>query len=339
MTLRLVIFILSVGVFSGCKKDAPVNSQIEPKPYKLAIPEGFPLPEIPDDNPLTTEKIALGKRLFNDPILSRDSTISCGSCHFQEFSFSDGKQFSTGINNQQVNRNAPALTNMVYEKSLFRDGGAPTLELQILAPLDNPLEMDLPIFKVTERLQQDEEYVSLFKAVFGSEPNAFGITRAISAYERTLISGNSRYDQYTFQGNDNALTKSEIRGMELFFSDSLNCSSCHSGFNFTSNSFENNGIYLNYTDKGRGRITLKNSDNGKFKIPSIRNINVTAPYMHDGSFVTLNEVIDHYANGGKNHVNQSQKIKGFVISEQEKQDLINFLGSLTDYEFLTNPDL
>lgn len=332
----LLIAFLSASLVGGCRK-ALSNEGDEALPYYLEIPAGFPQPPIPSDNPLTAEKIALGKRLFFDPILSRDSSVSCSSCHFQEHAFADPMQFSLGVEARKGERNAPVLFNLAYNDVFMFDGGIPTLDLQVLAPLDAHFEMDFTMKGIIERLQKHPTYPAAFRKVFGTEVSPFGLTRAITAFERTMISGNAPYDQYTYQGEADALSEAARRGMALFSSDSLSCSSCHSGFRFTNVGFEQNGLYVAGQDSGRMRVTLKESDRGKFKVPTLRNIEVSGPYMHDGRFQTLDQVIDHYASGGNPHPNKSPLIRGFRISETEKQDLIAFLHALTDRSFLTNP--
>lgn len=335
MKWLLIILIL----FSACKKAVEKNTfteSVSDYQYRLEIPKGFPIPYIPADNELTESRVLLGKTLFYDPILSSDSSVSCASCHQIHLAFTDGKSISKGIDNRTGMRNTPTLTNMAYSGLLMFDGGIKSLELQVLAPIADHNEMDSDMNLVIERLKKNKKYISLFKKAYQREPDAFGITRSIAAFQRTLISGNSPFDKYYFQGDTTVLSASEKRGMELFFSESLACSECHSGFNFTNYLFENNGLYTVYADTGRARITNLSSDVGKFKVPTLRNVEYTSPYMHDGSFASLEEVIEHYALGGKNHVNKSVLIKGFNISETEKQDLINFLKSLSDREFLNN---
>ena len=178
----------------------------------------------------------------------------------------------------------------------------------------------------------------LAQEAYGRKMDLYVITRAIAAFERTLISGNSRYDQFFYQGKKDALSEKEKKGMELFFSERLACSICHGGFDFTEYSLENNGLYRDYEDKGRNRVTSKEEDIGKFKVPTLRNVALTAPYMHDGSLKSLEEVIDHYQLGGKGHPNQHPATQGFEISATEKQELLLFLQSLTDEEFIHNPD-
>lgn len=331
---RIVFFLLLILIASSCKKNPPVKQD----PYQLEIPPGFPSPEIPEDNPLTVQKIRLGKKLFFEPLLSADSSVSCSSCHLQDAAFSDSRQFSIGSNGAFGIRNAPSLANIAYSKHLLRDGGTISLELQVLAPLDNPDEMNMTLPDVINRLKNDPEYVNLFREAFDREVDGFGMIRAIAAYERTMISGNSDYDRYTFQNDTGALSESGKRGLKLFNSYQLNCSSCHTGFNFSDDAFHNNGLYKEYTDKGRGRITFKEEDNGKYRTMTLRNIELTAPYMHDGSLNNLGEVIEHYAKGGEGHPNQSAIITGFQITNSELSDLVEFLKSLTDPSFINNPD-
>lgn len=304
------------------------------KQFYMKIPKGFPTPVIPEDNQLTIARVELGKKLFFDPILSRDFSISCATCHHPEKSFSDTVALSKGVFGRKGLRNSPSLANIAYKNQFFMDGGVPTLELQVTAPIQDHNEMDLNILDVVQRLKSEPDYVKLSMQAYNQEPSPYVITRAIASYERTLISGNSSYDQYK-NGNETALTHSQKRGMGLFYSARTNCSSCHNGFNFTSNNFENIGLYSLYKDSGRMRVTLNEVDRGKFIVPSLRNVAVTAPYMHDGSMESLEEVIDFFNGGGHTHSNKSYLVKNLSLTNQEKNDLVNFLKSLTDNEFLT----
>lgn len=328
------LLVLLASLISGCKKDVAVPDA----PYALNIPEGFPVPNIPADNELTQARVELGKKLFYDPILSSDYTISCASCHPQANAFSDVTALSEGVGGRLGLRNAPTLTNVAYGTSFFHDGGSSSLSLQAVAPITDTLEMNLPLDIAIERVSQNPEYNQLFKEAYGDN-GAFPITKALEAFQFILISGNSDFDKYYFQGEESALNASEKRGWILFKSNELKCRECHSGFNFSSGGFENNGLYESYgSDPGRARITSDSADVGKFKVPTLRNVQLTAPYMHDGSFATLGQVIDHYASGGSNHPNKNELITGFEISAQDKQDLINFLKSLTDWEFVENAE-
>ncbi len=333
--LRLVSIFLCLWAFVACEKDTSnTNSQLQAPPYTFNLPLGFPTPEIPEDNPMTLEKIALGKMLFFDPILSRDSSISCGSCHFQEVAFTDSLPISIGIEEKLGFRNTATLANVAYHPYLFKDGGVPNLERQVAVPIEDETEMGFTMLEAVQRLAKHPHYPTLIQEAFGREVDAFAITRAIACFERTLISGNSPYDQYQFQGNATALNSQEQTGLELFFSERTQCSSCHSGFNFTNYDFVNNGLYTNYTDLGRYRITFEDNDKGKFKIPTLRNIAQTAPYMHDGSLPNLEEVVAHYNTGGTSHPNKDTRIKPLNLSAEEQEALIAFLHSLTDEHFL-----
>lgn len=327
------------GLFAmhACETDVPLT---DPNGYVLPIPEGFSYPFIPEDNLMTADKVALGKKLFYDPALSIDSTISCGSCHRIENAFADHIAISKGVEGRTGFRNAPTLANVAWVPVMTMDGGNPSLETQPYIPIETHEEMGFNMVLLSERLQADPEYVESFAQVFNRLADPFGITRALAAFERTIISGNSRFDQYKYQGNADALSDAEVNGMQLFFSAETGCANCHSGFMFTNSAFENNGFFASYnSDSGRARITALTTDVGKFKVPTLRNIGVTAPYMHNGSVETLEEIIAQYASGGSGHINQSAFIQSFTLTETEKNDLIAFLLSLTDEQFLSNESL
>ena len=241
------------------------------------------------------------------------------------------KKVSAGIEGKLGVRNSMSLANVAYYDFFLREGGVPTLEMQVLAPIQDHNEMDFNIIPVAERMKLDSSYVAQSINAFNREPDAFVITRAIAAFERTLVSGNSNYDK-------NKLSASEREGKALFFSDSLACSSCHGTFLFTNQGIENNGLYVNYADSGRYRLTHLQEDIAKFKVPTLRNIELTAPYMHDGSIESLEEVVSHYESGGKGHFNQSPHVNGFSLNSTERENLEFFLLSLTDEEFFVNSD-
>lgn len=330
--MRNNLLLLACLLFFACEKEqAPA-----PAEPLLAVPEGFPVPVFPEGNELTPERWALGKRLFFDPILSSDGTVSCASCHLQELAFSDGKQFSEGVEGRLGTRNSPTLANVTYHPYFTREGGVPTLEMQILVPIQEHAEFDMNILDITERLNMDSSYVRASMNAYGRVPDAFVITRSIACFERTFLSGNSRYDQF-LKGKNTVLTAAERRGMDLFFGEKTNCSKCHGGFNFTNYAFENNGLYETYADPGRFRLTGKEVDRALFKVPTLRNAGVTAPYMHDGTLPTLEAVVEHYNSGGKSHPHKSILIKPLGLSAAEKADLVSFLQALTDDDFLNNP--
>ena len=323
MNKWLIIFFSLL--FMSCEKERENQNLF----FQLDIPNGFPDPVIPIDNQLTYERIKLGKRLFYDPILSKDGTISCESCHKQEFAFADNVAISAGVEGRLGFRNSMSLANISYQDALMREGGVPTLEMQVLVPIQDHNEMDFNILSVAEKLNLDSTYVNASIRAYNRIPDAYVITRALASFQRTMLSGDSDYDS-------NLLNEKEENGKELFFSDELACSSCHADILFTNQAFENNGLYEVYEDSGKYRLTNLQEDIGKFKVPSLRNIEITAPYMHNGSISTLEEVIEHYATGGKNHFNKSELITGFNITEEEKDNLVMFLKSLTDNNFTSN---
>lgn len=303
----------------------------------MEIPEGFPEMPVPADNVFSQERWDLGKKLFFDPVMSIDSSVSCGSCHKPALAFSDNLAFSPGVENRPGTRNSPSLANVGYHPYFTREGGVPTLEMQVLVPIQEHNEFAFNIVLLAERLTTDASYVRMAQEAYGREPDAFVITRALACFERSLISGYSRYDQYVNYENKKALSKAQQRGMDLFFSDKTNCNSCHGGFNFTNYAFENNGLYDEYPDSGRLRLTGDEADRALFKVPSLRNIALTAPYMHDGSMYSLQEVVDHYVSGGAANPQKNPLIQPLALTDQEQRDLIEFLTSLTDDSFVQNP--
>jgi cytochrome c peroxidase len=327
--LSAIYFLLLAGAFFfsvSCHKDSAITGN---EVLDIELPKGFPSIAHPPDNLPTQNRITLGEKLFFDKSLSRDSTFSCGSCHLPELFFTDGKPVAIGIDDRVGTRNAPTLFNIAYATSLFWDGGIATLEEQVVGPIQNPLEMDVNINTVVERLNQDPAYVDLFLKAYNRVPDVYSLTRAIACYERTLISGNSRYDRF-LQYGENVLSESEIKGKNIFFGEKGECFHCHGTYYFSSNRFENNGLYSVYADSGRARITLDPDDYGKFKVPTLRNIALTAPYMHDGSLATLEEVIEHYNSGGHPSATKSNFVGPMNLTEEEKTSLFNFLATLTE---------
>ena len=295
---------------------------------ELDVPMGFDPVPIPDHNPLSPAKVALGERLFFDPILSRDQTVSCSSCHLTNLAFSDGLTLSKGIDGRTGSRNSPSLANVAYLSLLFWDGGALTLENQVFAPLQDPNEMDADLEEILVRLNQDEAYRAAFDGAFQEEANLRTLTQALAAFQRTIRSGGSRYDDYR-AGDEDALRAAELRGLALF-EGKAGCVTCHSGFLLTTNAFENNGLTFTNADSGRARVTLKSEDFARFRVPSLRNVAVTSPYMHDGRIETLPDVVAHYNHGGNQSRGQHEAIVPLKLSDQEQADLVAFLGSLTD---------
>ncbi|MFZ1694882.1 MAG: cytochrome c peroxidase [Flavobacteriales bacterium] len=326
--MRLAIGIAMIALLGACRH--PEQELIEPdRPFNVLLPNGFPAIASPADNPLTEASVAMGKALFFDKRLSRDGTISCASCHFPERAFSDTVARSIGVDGRIGMRNSPPLINLAWHSAFFRDGGVPTLEQQVIAPIHDPLEMDFSITRAAADLRYQEPYSTLSQRAYGKPMEAWELSRALAAYERTLVSGWSRYDRY-LNGDASALSTNELNGLELFRSDALNCTACHSGFDLSDHGYHNVGQYISYTDPGRERITLIPSDNGKFKTPTLRNIARTAPYMHDGALPTLEAVIDFFATGGLPHANRDPEMRTFALNPQEKADLIAFLHALND---------
>ncbi|MCO4807655.1 MAG: c-type cytochrome [Flavobacteriales bacterium] len=333
MKLRVSQFLV-LALFFGCDSDPVVLDQpvLDPE----MVPVGFPLVDVPEDNAYSPERWLLGKKLFYDPVLSADYSISCASCHDPERAFAVNEKFSLGVGSEIGTRNSPSLANVAYHPSFTREGGVPSLEMQVLVPIQEHNEFNTNIIVIADRLNEDEEYIEMSRAAYGRLPDPFVITRAIANFERTLLSGNSRYDKAVFQNETGVLSPKEMEGLNLFFSAKTGCSDCHSGLNFTNYQFENNGLYADYPDVGRFRLTTDSSDIARFKVPSLRNIALTYPYMHDGSFQTLKDVINHYNMGGENHPNKSEKIRVLNLKETEVEALEAFLLTLTDNQFVHN---
>lgn len=323
-----LVYVLFLLICSCQKEESKVVGYLD-------VPYGFPNPTFPADNQFNEFRFLLGRKLFYDPILSSDSTISCASCHKPEFAFTDKKKVSEGIMDRIGTRNAPSLGNVVYQPYLLREGGVPTLEMQVGVPIQEHNEFDDNILLITDKLNRQAIYKEMSLLAYNRLPDPFVITRSIATFERALLSGNSPYDDF-IRGDLKALSSSAQNGLKLFNSPELKCSQCHSGFNFSNYSFANNGLYENDPDEGRMRLTNKEEDRSLFKVPSLRNVEITFPYMHDGSINTLEEIVEHYKSGGKNNKHKSPLISGFTISEQEKIDLVNFLKSLTDNHFINN---
>ena len=324
-------------IFYNCSNTQRLKPIVfEQNDYKLQLPLGFDSIPVPDGNEMSLVRIELGKRLFFDPGLSLDSTVSCASCHAPAKYFTDGLSRSKGINGLEVDRNAPSLYNVAYHPYFLREGGVPTLEMQVLVPIQEHREFNYNILDLSYRLRKDSHYVALADSAYNREIDPFVITRAISAFERTLISGNSPFDRFFYQGVSDAVSRDVKKGYKLFISERLKCVECHSGFNFTNYEITNNGLYLKYKDPGKARVTNQPEDSACFKVPSLRNVSVTAPYMHDGSLKTLDAVIRHYESGGANHPNKSKLIKGFDLTNIEREQLKAFLNALTDDSVVTS---
>lgn len=296
-------------------------------------PLGLKPLSIPEDNPQTPEKIALGKQLYFDKRLSKDNTVSCASCHAPEKGYSNGERFATGVGGAKGGRSAPSVINSAYYRAQFWDGRAATLEEQALGPIANPIEMALSIEDAVDRLNKIEGYRTQFQKVFGTDATPDAIAKAIAAYERTIISGNAPYDRFK-AGDKDALSEAAERGRKLFFGKA-NCAACHSGPNFSDNSYHNIGIGMDSDEPDQGRVAFSKlgGDTGAFKTPSLREIHRTAPYMHDGSLKTLEDVVEHYAKGGIANDWLDEEIFPLRLTDQDKADLVTFMK-----EGLASPD-
>lgn len=343
--------------------------------YAWNLPPGFPKPVVPADNPMSEAKVELGRRLFYDTQLSANQTQSCASCHQQAHAFSDPRVRSIGSTGELHHRNSMSLTNVGYNATFtWAHSGLTSIEQHVAIPLfgDAPIEMNAAGHEreILQRLASDATYRQQFAAAFDDDaPIDFPhVAKAVATFVRSLTSFNSPFDRYAYFGEDAALTESQIRGMNLFMSERLECSHCHNGFNFSQfathesaaiddRAFHNTGLHhlegqpRERFDFGLQRVTNNDADRYKFKAPTLRNIARSAPYMHDGSFATLDAVIDFYAAGGRNvtegpfagdgraNPTKSPFIKGFELTTQERADLLAFLESLTDETFLTSPAL
>lgn len=369
----LGLFAVSVGLMLQSCSDS--NKQTSD--YQWPIIEGFPKPQVPLDNPMTQAKVNLGKTIFFDKGLSANQQQACASCHHQKFAFGENIPHSFGSTKQEHRRNSPALVNIAYNKTLtWAHDGLTSIERQILLPMFGESPVELGITGHEEEVLtrfKTPVYEKLFMEAFPNQSISFDlIVKALASYVRSLISLNSPFDTYAYLADDNAISVSALRGMNLFFSERLECHHCHGGFNFTQSTshekqlidrrpFHNTGLYnvihddesntSGYPkhDTGLAEISTLVRDDGRFRAPTLRNIEVSAPYMHDGSLASLSEVIDFYAAGGRNitvgehqgdgrnNPLKSRFIKGFILTEEEKNDLIAFLKTLTDQTFLSDP--
>lgn len=334
----LLFFVLITAIACHERGRGPAPT---PTPFVYQAPEGFPPFFEPADNPTTLEGIALGRKLFYDPILSGDNTQACADCHRQENAFTDPRQFSVGIDGVAGHRNSMSLVNIAWQHRLFWDGRAHGLEQQSLMPIQDPIEMHESLENAVAEIQAIPEYNEMFWRAFGTETvDTSLIAKALSQFERTFISFNSRYDRWRL-GLD-SLNKEELIGMQLFSDpNSGGCAQCHSfGAIFSDFIFRNNGKELNPTDLGRFAVSGLPQDIGAFKTASMRNVEYTAPYMHDGRFATLEEVLEFYNTGFQLGPHTDPAMYNLVrgrLSEQDKSNIIAFLKTLSEPEFLTNP--
>lgn len=350
------ILLGAVMLWAGCKKDLPpVPPVVIPQddtPYVLDYGD-MPEPDIADDNELTVAKVQLGRMLFYETNLSLDGSMSCSSCHIQANGFSDPDRFSLGVDQLPGKRQAMAVFNLAWNTNeFFWDGRAHLLRDQSLLPIQDPLEMKEELASVVAKLEVQQQYRDQFSRAFGSEEvTALKISLALEQFMNSIVSVNSKYDQ--FLAGEVTLSASEERGRELFFAEynpffpavsGADCQHCHSGKNFENDKYLNNGLdsEADWTDLGRYDVTGDPDDRAKFKVTSLRNIEVTAPYMHDGRFATLEEVVDHYNSGIKASSTlditlENTRATGLMLTAQDKIDLIAFLKTFTDTELLTDP--
>lgn len=339
--MRFVFFIVTSTLLFGCQKETTIGKD---DPVQVAVP-GIPkyignMPQ-PAYNLMTPEGVALGKKLFYDPILSKNNKVACASCHLQEKAFADDLMISNvGVSGRDLQRNSQPLFNLAWYKGYFWDGGSNSLELQALGPLKHADELSKPIDTLINDLENDTLYVKMFQNAFSSDTiDLRKVCYALAQFERSLISFNAKYDK-VLQGQE-SFTTQEKEGKKLF---EQHCESCHSGHHFTDFDYHNNGLdgELQFEDPeipywGRYRITLDSADIGKYRTPSLRNIAYTSPYMHDGRFASLGEVVSHYKSGVQFSKTLDDKIKPKLeLADQEVLAIIAFLKTLSDDEFVNN---
>ncbi len=313
-------------------------------------PVGFPQMVIPADNPLTEEGIALGRRLFFDPVLSADSSMSCATCHIPELAFTDAKAVSEGIVGLEGTRSSMSLVNVgYYYTGLFWDGRSPSLEEQAFHPVRDPKEMAFNWRDAVRRLQNNRQYVRWFSEAFSirraREIDSMLVAKALAQFERTLVSSDTKFDRVMRE--EEAFSPEEKRGWTIFFDASKEmavseCNHCHVDPLFTDLQYHNNGVQQaasleGFADPGQGAVTGNRFDLGRFRVPTLRNVLLTAPYMHDGRFKTMDEVLDHYASGGHAAENLNANVRKLYLSAQDRADMMAFFGTLTDTAFLKNP--
>lgn len=336
----IVLMVVIAGgllVYRGREKTAPALPA--GNPLRIAAPLGLPPVPAPAGNPPTAATIALGRKLYYDPILSVDNSVSCASCHHPDAGFADGKPLSDGVRGKKGTRNSPTVLNAAYFHTLFWDGRAADLEQQAAGPVENPVEMAHSLQDVENKLMRYPGYRAAFAKAFGPGHITFDmVAKAIASFERTLVSGDSPFDRYYYGHDQSALSDSAKRGLDVFMSpEKGNCAACHligkEYALFTDDKFHNIGVGVKDekpTDLGRYLVTKNDADRGAFRTPSLRNVALTAPYMHDGSLTTLKEVVDFYIGGGNSNPYLDKRVKPLdFLSGQERADLVSFLESLT----------
>ena len=313
-----------------------VASQVSPAPQHPQPPLGLDLyMRVPDDNPLTPAKVALGRMLFFDSLLSEDQSLACATCHDPGRAFTDGRPVSVGVFGRRGTRNVPTLVNRTYGASFFWDGRITTLEEQVLQPIQDPKEMDITVGEVVVRLEHDRVYSDLFQTAFGREVNDGDLAKALASFVRTILSGDGPIDRH-LNGDRDALTERQLQGLRLFRGKG-NCTACHLGPTFSDEQFHNTGVAWSdgeWLDDGRFGVTGEETDRGRFKTPTLREIARTAPYMHDGSITTLEDVVEFYDRGGSSNpyldpAIRPLRIRPLRLTADEKRALLAFLSSLS----------
>ena len=323
------VSLLSVLMLGACSRGEAGTGATSP--YEWQLPRGFPTPAVPADNPMSANKVALGRRLFFDARLSMTGQYSCASCHDPSRAFTDGRAAAVGATGQALPHSAMSLVNVAYNISFgWTQANVRSLEAQMREPLlnEHPIELGLKgrESSLVALLSQDASYSEAFATAFAGERSAvsFGnVIKAIAAYERTLISGDSAFDRYVFSGDHAALSDAAKRGMKLFFSDRTGCSACHSGFNFAGSWRDSKG------ETGEPTFARSGTSKHAMRVPTLRNISITAPYMHDGRFASLDAVLDHYADSSRDEGPRDAMLRPLKVSPQERQELMAFLRSLT----------
>ena len=308
-----------------------IASRVSPAPQQPEPPLGLDLyMHVSDDNPLTPAKVALGRMLFFDSLLSADRSLACASCHDPARAFTDGRPVSVGVFGRRGTRNVPTLVNRTYGASFFWDGRITTLEEQVLQPIQDPKEMNITVGEVVVRLERDQAYSHLFQAAFGREVNDVDLAKALASYVRTILSGNAPIDRYLY-GDRDALTERQRQGLGLFRGKGR-CTACHLGPTLSDEQFHNTGVAWRdgrLLDQGRFAVTSQDEDRGAFKTPTLREVPRTAPYMHDGSIATLEEVIEFYDRGGNPNPTLDRRVRPLNLTAAEKGDLLAFLRALS----------
>ncbi len=332
--LPISVTLLSLAWLAGCS-DGAANAGQDGTPSLIVstTPAGFPKgtsgDRAPADNALTLDRATLGKRLFYDPQLSRTNEVSCGTCHQQAYAFADPRVLSIGVEGRVGTRNAPSIVNAAWGKTFFWDGHAASLEEQAGQPIENPVEMDLALSDAVARVAADPSYVQGFQKAYGEAPSEISLQKALASFVRSLVSGMSPYDRH-LRGDDSEFGPERKRGEALFLSEKAECFHCHPSGELTNEGFFNNGTYTAGSDTGRQQVSGRVGDIGKFKVPGLRNIEASAPYMHDGSLATLEDVIAQYEAGGRGDPTTDPLIKPFSLSSEERADLLEFLRSFSD---------